>query len=124
MYDEVKDDVKEHLSALRDGDNALNLRMIQVGDSVETLSARVERLTSEEGVLPKGEKPTVEIEAKTELEPPEEEGLEDILVVCDHSGKGKRTGFTEADRKANVTFCPQCGWRITCTEGWVSLSRL
>ena len=113
LYAEVKDDVKEHLSALRDSDNALNLRMIEVGDSVETLSTRIEKLTAEEGAPPEEEKEKVAVEAKTELEPPEEEGLEDILVVCDHGGKGQRTGFTKKDKAAGVAFCPQCARRIT-----------
>ncbi len=111
LYTEVRDEIRDHLSALRTSDNALNLRLIKIGDSLESMASRVDALATEEA--PPREVPKVEVEAKSELEPPEET-LKDVVLVCDHGGKRRnRTGFTERDRTEGVVFCPQCGRRLT-----------
>ncbi len=110
LYTEVRDEIRDHLSALRTSDNALNLRVIRIGDSLESMASRVGALVTE--VAPPREAPKVEAEAKSELKPPEET-LKDVVLVCDHGGKRRnRTGFTKRDQEKGVVFCPQCGRRL------------
>lgn len=110
IYKEVKDDVRDHLSALRDHQDAYNIRMMQFSKKLDDISARLEARVAKEELI--AEEEPSKVEAKSEAEEAEEEDLKDVLVVCDHGGKGERLGFTEKDQKEGVRHCPVCGARI------------